>query len=204
MEAPSPSRRVVWLFEGNTERVKFQETSVERILASHTAESCTWLRSREESDALLDYLSALPHPGDGVPSDLGIVRLLTLPGVASRLEEDVLAHFQAQDDLAARVSCDALTGAITVRWRRESGESPDSGGIADPVAALRSIAADHASRGVVLYLPPEVRSRQEYLLRADPQQELVGKLLRVLDPEGILSPGRIHRGERPEVDGEES
>ena len=90
----------------------------------------------------------------------------------------------------AATATDALTGLLTVRWRGEEGA------LAAPLPALKEVAGQPAASGTLVYLPPEERRDWDYLLQPDPNRELAGRLLRVFDPRGIFSPGRLGGGAR--------
>lgn len=190
-DTPEGSRCIVCLLEGLPERVRFQEEAVERLLRETVPETCVWLRQAEEVEALLDLICGLAAPSPQPETDLGIVRLVTLVADAPRVEEEVLAALGSRSDREVRTACDALTGVITVRWKAGGDPGADRRSVDEPLVPLRQVAEGHAARGVLVYLPQEVRRGHEYLLRPDPAMKLAGRFLQVLDPAGILSPGRI-------------
>jgi glycolate oxidase FAD binding subunit len=185
------SRCVLCLLEGISERVQFQEKALEGLLRESAPEACVWLRQAEEIDALLNLLCALASPSTHPDPDLGIVRLVTLPSDVPRVEEEILNTLDSRTERELRIASDALTGAITVRWKSAGAPGAGTLSVDEPLIPLRKVAGGHAARGVLVYLPPDARRDHEYLLRPDPGEELARRFLQVLDPAGILSPGRL-------------
>jgi hypothetical protein len=190
------------LFEGNAAAVAWQEREAARLVAEEGGAPPRPLPP-EGVDALHDFLSSFAEPGPGVPRDLGIARLAVLPSAAAALEETVLGLCNAPPEAAAGVraaagragaqgstATDALTGLLTVRWRGKEGS------LAAPLPALKEVAGLPASSGTLIYLPPEERRNWDYLLQPDPNRELAESVLRVFDPRGIFSPGRLRGAAR--------
>jgi FAD/FMN-containing dehydrogenase len=193
------ARLLVVLLEGSAGAVSWQEEVVDRLLLAGGAGA-----ARLDGDSALrvyDYLSAFSEPGlegppGGIlepPGDLGVARLGVLASATPSLEGEILealgaGHGDKADkaDKAAATAADALTGLVTARWR------DGAAGIPLRLEALRSLAAARGATGLVLYLPPPLRRSWSYLLLPDRNQALAERVLRVFDPAGIFSPGRVH------------
>lgn len=188
LEESLPS--VAWLFEGGEANVAWQEKEMDALLGSlgkGLPAKASAALGAETVDGLLDFLCAFSEPGSEVPANEAIVRLGTLPTAAveleSKIHETIAPH-------AVRTATDALTGLVTCRW---SGGEPDD--LLARVNGLAGVAGDLSASGVLLYLPPSVRSEAEYFLSPDPNADLARRILKVFDPAGVFAPGRLHRCE---------
>ena len=183
-------RLAVWLFEGSTESVTWQEAQVDTLFAKLGADSRVSPPLPDENvDSVYDFLCQFGEFPSTVPDDQGCARLGVLPGAASELETRVLGVGESTPRVPAATFgavTDALTGLSTARWQA----SPND--VTGPVRPLTEAALSLQGTGVLLYLPPAQRPQWQYLLVPDRNRELATKILKVFDPTRVFAPGRLH------------
>ena len=200
-ESAGAACSVVWLLEGSSQRVAWQEAQIDAALRGGSVLGTRALTGAGV-DHLLSYFSAFASPGAAPTDDLGIARLCALPADAPTLEGRALAAFGPHDAFEAAAATDVLCGIVTARWRRHAPGSSDLGaeargtvpsghGLAGPLADLRKAAEAARGAATLVYLPPDLRREHRHAISGVPNPELIQRLLTVLDPAGIFSPGRI-------------
>jgi FAD/FMN-containing dehydrogenase len=184
------ARLVVWLFEGSTESVTWQETQVDALFAELGADSRVSPPLPTESiDSVYDFLCQFCEFPSGVPDDRGCARIGVLPSSASELETRLLSIGESTPRVPAATFgtvTDALTGLSAARWQARPSD------VTAPLRPLRETTQSLQGTGVLVYLPPAQRAQWEYLLVPDRNRELAAKILKVFDPLGVFAPGRLH------------
>ncbi len=177
---------VVWIFEGSSPRVAWQETQAEAILSRCQPEATPFL-SGADLDALFELLGDFASPGPEPRDDLGVARLCVLPTRAPELAARAMEAASEQEGALAGTASDVLSGLVTVRWTRSTGPADLAAPVADLCVAVKTL----EGTGVLVYLPPSIRRAHPHLLTPDPSAAVSRRVLKAFDPGGIFSPGRI-------------
>jgi glycolate oxidase FAD binding subunit len=172
-----------WVFEGNAATVAWQERETEALAGREAADVTIRAYDAEEAAALLDFVAGRAEPA-GTPAETGIVRLAALPSALAGTAIALRATFRDRAGFRAGYVGDPTTGLLTLRW---TGGGDEAG---DPIKTLRQIARSRGGALRLLYLPPGARARFKHRLSADPNAALAERILRSLDPAGVLSRGR--------------
>lgn len=172
------------ILEGNAAAVAWQETQIDDLLASEPPAASAALQG-EDFDRLTEALAAFPEPGPGPVAGLGIARLAALPGELGALVGAAHERLRHQRLEALSTAADAQCGLVTLRWESAS----EAAGA--PLPALIDLAGGGERHGTLLYLPPECRRQHDFALKPIANVEISRRLLRVFDPGGLFSPGRI-------------
>jgi hypothetical protein len=174
---------VAWIFEGSAATVSWLADEAERIERGRQAELSPEL-GNDEAEALLEFLASFSEPGDGVPEDLGIVRLSVLPTALGELEIGGRVLLKELEGLSASFYADAASGLLTVRWRGPAHR------IETPIEVLDDATRAEQGSARLLYLPPDARRRWNHALTEDPNAALTARILQVFDPHGLFAAGR--------------
>ena len=167
----APAWRVVWMFEGPSERVEWLATEAAAVVRAAKAHAET-----ADGDAWLAWLAAAEEPD---AETKGIARLTVPATDAGAAAGDVIQPV-SPSGVRTDVLADALTGQTIVRW---------SGAVADPAAPLAAvIATARRFRGHarLVFLPSPLRDAHGADLTPDPNAALAARVLAAFDPRGAF------------------
>lgn len=182
---------VVWVLEGNRGLVRDGGPVVEQSISRADLVDGIRTGGEDEAASALDQLSAIREPVDALKRSQAIAVIATLPSELPAACDEARAVFEQAGVRRRDLYADVLGGRLWLAW-----DAPDDE-IVSVATRLREIAAGGA--GWLTYVPPTLRERLPYLLHEPPRRDVIEKLLRVFDPQGLYCPGRVlHGGDEEE------
>ncbi|MFN8179976.1 MAG: FAD-binding oxidoreductase [bacterium] len=183
---PAGALRVVWLFEGNRQRVEWLAAEAWKAAAAPVVGATSAGAARADDEraggSLLDFLASLEEPA--ADRALGVARVAVASNQVVGAQEVLGQRLAARSGTTFRTLADLLTGQVVVRWTSPSQE------LAEPVHDVVETAARFEGVARLVHLPAPLRSRFPRDLTPDPNAALSEKVRAAFDPHGTFGGAR--------------